>query len=603
MKTNELNEYIKHYLERDKTNSAIMLTSEWGTGKSYYIRKELVPYLAKKENGSHKCLLVSLYGLTGIPDISKCLYLESKAPVFTKQSEGLAAGTLVAKTVAKGVASFFNIDLSVSDTSLQELYQSVDLSGKLIIFEDVERARFSVLDFLGYVNSLVEQDEVKVLIVANEKELIKYNTSDRNNTEQSIEDDLEEESQSEVKSPYTEETIEYLLTKEKTISDTILFEGDRMSALKNIIGGYELLKASFLNEVSVEEINNTINNCGNYNLRSFVFACQKTEDILEKLPDTAKNDQDFVKTIFFSITIFSLHLKSGIQPEWKDSRSVSYEHGSEKYPLFRFCYDYNVYHRFSEGEISSSQELLRKIRLYDSRKSVGDPDLQQLYAWYVLPEKEVIAVVKRITERLKEPSSFAFQEYGKIAAYLISLHYLLDCDISEAENLLVSNLEGRGSELQDSYLFPMSNRIDEDEEANKRFCQLKERMELSLNKNVPSLFDFSYKAQDIKTYYRKIIQETGAICDSGIFASGFDNIRVAEMLKTCSAEQLHDFRAIYLAVYRPINIREFLHGDYMAISDLLSRVKNLQEYEGYDRIQKKQIMWFVMNLEEILEKL
>ena len=47
MNQNELNEYIKHYLEKDKTQSAIMLSAPWGTGKSYYINNVLVPYLNK----------------------------------------------------------------------------------------------------------------------------------------------------------------------------------------------------------------------------------------------------------------------------------------------------------------------------------------------------------------------------------------------------------------------------------------------------------------------------------------------------------------------------------------------------------------------------
>ena len=37
----ELNRYIKHYIEEDKTHTAIMLTGEWGLGKSYYAAKIL----------------------------------------------------------------------------------------------------------------------------------------------------------------------------------------------------------------------------------------------------------------------------------------------------------------------------------------------------------------------------------------------------------------------------------------------------------------------------------------------------------------------------------------------------------------------------------
>ena len=41
MHTEELNKHIKNYLENDKTNSAIMLTGAWGSGKSYYVKNEV----------------------------------------------------------------------------------------------------------------------------------------------------------------------------------------------------------------------------------------------------------------------------------------------------------------------------------------------------------------------------------------------------------------------------------------------------------------------------------------------------------------------------------------------------------------------------------
>ena len=49
MTTNEYNSYIKNYLKNDKTQSAIMLTAPWGTGKSYYIRNDLSRFLEENK--------------------------------------------------------------------------------------------------------------------------------------------------------------------------------------------------------------------------------------------------------------------------------------------------------------------------------------------------------------------------------------------------------------------------------------------------------------------------------------------------------------------------------------------------------------------------
>lgn len=72
MNNNYLNQFVKHYIEKNITQSAIMLTAPWGTGKSYYIKHELIPFLEKEIN--IKCIVVSLYGLNDISDISKSVF-------------------------------------------------------------------------------------------------------------------------------------------------------------------------------------------------------------------------------------------------------------------------------------------------------------------------------------------------------------------------------------------------------------------------------------------------------------------------------------------------------------------------------------------------
>ena len=66
------NNFIKNYLENNKTNSAIMLTGEWGSGKSHYIKNELVPYIENSDD--KKCIIVSLYGINQVDDINKSIY-------------------------------------------------------------------------------------------------------------------------------------------------------------------------------------------------------------------------------------------------------------------------------------------------------------------------------------------------------------------------------------------------------------------------------------------------------------------------------------------------------------------------------------------------
>ncbi len=141
MNTKELIDYIKHYICENKTKTAIMLTGDWGSGKSYFIQNELLPKLDKNY------AVVSLYGLNNLFEVNRSLYFELRFKPNNRKSEVYSASKLVAKTVAKGVASFFNVDLNISEKDLQKMYNSVNARNKLIIFEDVERSNIGILDF------------------------------------------------------------------------------------------------------------------------------------------------------------------------------------------------------------------------------------------------------------------------------------------------------------------------------------------------------------------------------------------------------------------------------------------------------------------------
>lgn len=58
MTYDEMNSFILNYLKNDITGRAIMLTGEWGSGKSYYVKNTLKPFLEDKDNGKHKCVIV-----------------------------------------------------------------------------------------------------------------------------------------------------------------------------------------------------------------------------------------------------------------------------------------------------------------------------------------------------------------------------------------------------------------------------------------------------------------------------------------------------------------------------------------------------------------
>lgn len=600
----DLNQYILHYLTEDKTKSAIMLTAPWGSGKSFYIQNELKPFLEKEENGSHKCLVVSLYGLKELSEISKALYLESRAKFLNNNSEKMEAGKLATKTILKGVTSFLGIDLSHSDEDMQKLFESIDLSGKLIILEDLERSGIDILEVLGYVNNLVEQDGVKVLLVANEEEIKQYKpltttTEDQQNVVELIYKATDNNDRE-----FTETAKKYLEIKEKTISDTIQFEEDYSMAISDIIHLFddEILNR-FANDSNVKNILNVMKSCETSNLRSFIFACQKSSDIFKKLDKKNLSDDNFVKAIFFGTLFFVLRQRNGKDEKWGQEKYFSVELGNEKAPLFKFCYDYITRQIERLDEVEDAYQSYLELVLYDSNRSNWDKDIITLQTYYIQTESNVLNALQSIEERLENPEDISFYQYGTIAVYSIIIKSLLGYDIDKIKKHLIENLKEKGNKLQLEQIFTTIMGDECTAEQKEEYESLRKEMANSLKICGEMIPEFDYLPEQSNLFCDSIIKNKSRYHIQNSFAAQFDMKRLSEMFKGCTAEQKQDIRGAFFEMYRVGNIRDFLMNDKESIELLLDYIKSDRDGDIGDAIQKLQYDWFIKNLEEIVRKL
>lgn len=600
----DLNQYILHYLTEDKTKSAIMLTAPWGSGKSFYIQNELKPFLEKEENGSHKCLVVSLYGLKELSEISKALYLESRAKFLNNNSEKMEAGKLATKTILKGVTSFLGIDLSHSDEDMQKLFESIDLSGKLIILEDLERSGIDILEVLGYVNNLVEQDGVKVLLVANEEAIKQYKPLTTTTEDQQNVVELMYKATDNNGREFTETAKKYLEIKEKTISDTIQIEEDYSMAISDIIHLFddEILNR-FANESNVKDILNVMKSCETSNLRSFIFACQKLSDIFKKLDKKYLSDDSFVKAIFFGTLFFVLRQRNGKDEKWGQEKYFSVELGNEKAPLFKFCYDYITRQIERLDEVEDAYQSYLELMLYDSNRSNWDKDIITLQTYYIQTESNVLNALQSIEERLENPEDISFYQYGTIAVYSIIIKSLLGYDIDKIKKHLIENLKGKGNKLQLEQIFTTIMGDECTAEQKEEYESLRKEMANSLKICGEMIPEFDYLPEQSNLFCDSIIKNKSRYHIQNSFAAQFDMKRLSEMFKGCTAEQKQDIRGAFFEVYRVGNIRDFLINDKESIKLLLDYIKSDRDGDIGDAIQKLQYDWFIKNLEEIVRKL
>lgn len=575
------------------------------------------PFLEKKENGGHSCVIVSLYGLKDTAEISKSIYLGTRMKFLTAASEKSTTVTFAGETIIKGIAGAFGVDLSVSERSLKRLYASVNLTGKLVVLEDLERSGIDILEVLGYVNNLVEQDGVKVLLVANEEEIIKYELGNKvigRRKKEEIEEEIEEEKRlhEAFDVPFENKgeivqcrlSEDYLRLKEKTISDTIEFKEDYQTAIREIVQMFDNETLNKFSTVeSIKDILDIMSHCRSYNLRSFIFACQKTNDIFSSLDEKYLSDENFVQAVFIGILSFALKQKNGNSHTWGNEKYFSAVLGHEKAPLFKFCYDY-VMRQITEFEdIEGAYQAYSELVLYDKNRSNNDNDIITLQTYYVRTDSDVLDAINNIERRLEVPEDISFYQYGTIAVYAIIIKGILGCDIDTIKRRLVANLEGQGNKLELEQIFRTIIGTDCTTKQKEEYESLRKEMARSLKKGDKIIPNFDYQPEQSKDFYDYAITNEGKFHTQESFAAQFDMKRLSEMFRNSTAEQKQQIRGVFVGMYRIGNIKSFLANDRESIVQLLEFIKADRSGDVGDRIQQLQYDWFIKNLEEIKRKL
>lgn len=589
MTYDEMNSFILNYLENDKTGRAIMLTGEWGSGKSYYIKNTLKPFLEDKDNGKHKCVIVSLYGLSDTSEISKAVYMElrtiKKAPSSETASTAQAVGKIVGKTIFNGLVSKIGFDIgSIEDKDLQEIYESVDLTDKLIVLEDIERTQIDIIKLLGYINNMCENDGVKVLLVTNESELLHYHMKEIKKQEYSRE-------KAETIKVYSENAQKYLKAKEKSISDTLQFHADFQETVDSIIdkfGNDDL--SSFKGALTTPRRSIMRNDITNY--REVIVACQKACDIYNYMKThSITADSEFKKCILIGLVNYLQKRLDNPDLKFKANALLDSDlSGDGIYPMMRFCYDY--YH----SQIITQEAIIKTIAeyhdylIYVDKTGYDDKDLKVLYSLFISTEEALNEAIQNINNRLDDVSDISLNHYDRIINCLLILKYdaLLKNDkIDIIIEKIINNLKGRGTKLNKvHHLFSRTLAI-EDDDGKRKFKEIQDKVFESLN-YTPDPIAIT-DASNYADILSKISHDNIRQYNPNWIMEKIPLDRIIEHIPDFTAEMLDDLRHILLTfdyneLYEEIlsSIKQFKND----ISSLLQK-----EDSDLDCIKKLQLRW------------
>lgn len=163
-----LRQGIFNYLEMENTG-ALMVTGSWGCGKSYFFENVLFKELRGK---GYKPVRVSLFGMSDLNELSKNIVCEFAQYASDKNwlNSTLKFGANVLKEVKDipVIGDYINVKGIWGEG--KALYKLIPQKA-VVCLDDLERAveKFDINDLLGVINDLVENQYLKVVVIANKE--------------------------------------------------------------------------------------------------------------------------------------------------------------------------------------------------------------------------------------------------------------------------------------------------------------------------------------------------------------------------------------------------------------------------------------------------
>lgn len=196
------NKHIADFLDgflnvSNKPDYAVLITGDWGSGKTHFIKKYLGGDKKIVENWltdceKHVVLYVSLFGTKSRADMDSRvleklhpILMSKEIKVFTSSfpiigmiagaSSPVPGGAVVGERIGKDFQCF----TEAFRESLLKEKQEKDFKNLVVVFDDVERADMPLPELLGYLNEYVEHLHVPCILLADENVWKEINESQK----------------------------------------------------------------------------------------------------------------------------------------------------------------------------------------------------------------------------------------------------------------------------------------------------------------------------------------------------------------------------------------------------------------------------------------
>ena len=616
-----------------------------GCGKTYFIRENLQDKLEKhekereekdRENKARRVVYVSLYGVKSLEEVSKQMLMESylaktgKAKGILKKSAE-AAGTML-PIIFDIIKPAVGVEMDSENIS-KAIGGFLSVKDSILIFDDLERCDCPVNEVLGYINTFVEHDGMKVIIVANQKEIGKRTYFENLELKYLVaaHENIDFEKKSNKKSLFEEnvqinpinreavhiDTVKSRLNQlfaqdvmyekviEKLVGITIYYQPDLQrvfstlienSSLSGKLQGYLNEQKYFFEEYMTGEEHS--------NLRTFQFFLSKINELYKVINKIDSEGQEafFRYLIQYSFKVCVSFKNNSLKDEWEENEEYAFKSMGERdiwgnHLAFRFVDDFVTKSVLDEKTIKNMLQLFEDE--YINKKGHEVDIFRQLEgSWYFSEDEEVQSKVQLIMQAI-ENNRYEFKEYPRIIGLFIELE--LAGFSRENTDIVVKMINNNISKLNSHINIKNGYALLQEGEKRKRYNEIieeiQENIDLQFKERVSSTFDECLKLESGwgEKLEKYVYDNRVDICDSNGFLRQMDIPNLCRRIEQSGSKDINAFRGCILSLYVQGYMGKGLEMDGEKVQELRNGVEGISN-EKFDNIKKLQLRYLISNL-------
>ena len=640
---------IVDYISDSRYKQAILINGTWGVGKTFFVQQTLLPKLDK-----YNIIWYSLYGVHSSDQVKSDLQREIiiktiQQSDFIQEKKVKIPTPLInlAPNAVDLILKKLGFEKNDSTTILDQI--NIDTSKIIIIFDDLERSNIDINEVLGIINSYVEIQKIKVIVIANESEIgssrISSNLPEKYSVASNPIIELNEQDNKNNKTKTARNTdnnkdirysyddliirakilfssdIVYNSIKEKLIGLTVTINADFHELYDNIIIINAPISKEFLlsNKDTVIDV---LQSTDCHNLRTFIFGVitfDKIYDFLKKLNfDEIEKDYQYLLDeelvdIIRSVIYYSVKYKSGrlIDKTDTDSFSSAYTFLVKGVKEYSFVKKYICYHEIDPVKVKEEiiSIVLDNIKRLEDEKEKNILSLYKLnsFDWVYLSDKQVIELSDKLFDEIAD-NKYDVRFFKSIVCYLLQIgNYFKE----KRDN--IKHTDEQYIELMINYIKThklKENQLDllESDSDDKRYSELilplikatKEKEDTTINNDLIELFSHTNWASEFYQYCKDYRDD---FLQSRKFLSSFDIDLLKNALSKASNIDLRECLRAICSIYDFSNIYEFYKSDIPELEDIITLLKDKYSDDDTEYTTKFILSSYIVKLDDKLETL